>query len=36
MKQEIFYKLGIGVFIIWELYYSYWFLTVHKKIIKYY
>ena len=35
MKQEILYKFGLGVFVLWEVYYSYWFLTIHNKIIKY-
>ena len=35
MKQEIFYKFGVGVFVLWEVYYSYWFLTIHKKIIRF-
>jgi hypothetical protein len=34
MKPEIFYKFGLGIFLLWEVYYSYWFLTIHKKIKK--
>lgn len=33
-KQEIIYKIGVGVFILWEVYYSYWWMTIHNKIIK--
>jgi hypothetical protein len=32
MKQEIFYKFGLGVFILWEVYSQYWFLKIHKII----
>ena len=37
MKQEFFYKIGLGVYLIFQVYYSYWFLTIHKKLknIKY-
>ena len=35
MKQEIFYKIGLGIYALWQVYYSYWFLTIDKKIIKY-
>jgi hypothetical protein len=34
MKEEILYKLGIGIFVLWEVYYTYWCLTIHKKIIR--
>ena len=34
MKQEIFYKFGVGIFVLWEVYYSYWWLTIPQKIIK--
>jgi hypothetical protein len=35
MKQEILYKIGLGVFVLWETYYSYWWFAIHKKIIEY-
>ncbi len=34
MKEENFYKFILKVFVSWEIYYAYWFLTIHKKIIK--
>jgi hypothetical protein len=34
MKQETLYKIGIGIFALWEVYYSYWFIKIHHKIIK--
>jgi len=35
MKEITFYKIGLGIFAIWEVYYTYWCLTIHNKIIKY-
>ena len=35
MKKEILYKFGLGMFLLWEVYYSYWFLTIHKTIKRY-
>ena len=34
MKQENLYKIGIGIFALWEIYYSYWFFKIHKEIIR--
>ena len=31
MKQEILYKFGMGVFVLWEVYYSYWWMTIHER-----
>ena len=31
MKQEFFCKFGLGVFVLWETYYSYWWFAIHKK-----
>ena len=28
------YKFGLGIYALWQIYYSYWFLTIHKKIIQ--
>jgi hypothetical protein len=30
MKQEIFYKFGLGIYVLWEVYYSYWLLQYIK------
>jgi hypothetical protein len=27
-------KIILGIYGIWQIYYSYWFLTIHKKINK--
>jgi hypothetical protein len=27
-------KILLGIFVLWEIYYSYWCLTIHKKINK--
>ena len=35
MKQEFFYKFDVGVFVLWEVYYSYWWLTIPQKIIRF-
>ena len=34
MKPDFFYKLGLGIFAVWEVYYTYWWFTIHNKIIK--
>ena len=31
MKQEILYKFGMSVFVLWEIYYSYWWMTIHER-----
>jgi len=30
--KEIYYKIGIGIFVIWEIYYQYWIFKIHKII----
>ena len=39
MKQEFLYKFGLslplGIFALWEVYYSYWWFAIHKTIKKY-
>jgi hypothetical protein len=30
MKQENLYKLGLGIFALWEIYYSYWWFAIHR------
>ena len=36
MKQEFLYKFGLslplGIFALWEVYYSYWWFAIHKTI----
>jgi hypothetical protein len=34
MKQENLYKFGLGLFALWEIYYSYWWFAIHKTIRK--
>jgi hypothetical protein len=35
MKQEFIYKFGLGIFALWEVYYSYWWFAIHKTIKRY-
>ena len=32
MKQENLYKLGLGIFALWEIYFSYWWFAIHRTI----
>ena len=34
MKPESFYKFGLAIYASWQVYYSYWWMTIHKKIKK--
>ena len=34
--QKNLYKLGIGVYAIWQIYYSYWWFAIHKNDIRIY
>jgi hypothetical protein len=31
MKEKLFYKLGIVIFASWQVYYSYWWMTIHER-----
>ena len=30
MKPDFYYKLGLGIFAVWEVYYTYWIFKIHK------
>ena len=30
MKPDFYQKLGLGKFAVWEIYYTYWWFTIHK------
>ena len=30
MKPDFYYKLGLGIFAVWGVYYSYWWFIIHK------
>jgi hypothetical protein len=32
MNKEVIVKIGLGLFIAWEFYYTYWFLKAHALI----
>jgi len=32
MKPDFYYKLGLGIFAAWEVYYTYWQLKILKMI----
>ena len=31
-KKIYFYKFGLGIYTLWQVYYSYWFLKINTKI----
>jgi len=34
MKELTFYKIGLGVFAVWQAYYTYWWFAIHNQIKK--
>ena len=30
MKSDFYQKLCLGIFAVWEVYYTYWWFTIHK------
>jgi len=34
MKELTLYKIGIGMFCIWQGYYTYWWFSIYKELKK--
>jgi len=34
--KEVYVKIGLGIFVIWEIFYQYWIFKIHKIIFNFF